>query len=96
MDEHEHDLQALFQYADQFAGWLAQDATRWEEIAPHLMVVNQAAKEQDILLWTQGYQSALVLQAVAAQAGFSGMAGVFERAARRFVVLLQSAGAGVN
>ncbi len=92
----EQDLQALFQYADQFAAWLAQDAKRWEEIAPHLIVVNQAAKEQDNLLWTQGYQSALVLQAVAAQAGFLGMAGVFERTAHRFAFLLQAAGVGVN
>ncbi len=96
MDEHEHDLQALFQYADQFADWLAQDIERWEEIAPHLIMDNQATKEQDSLVWTQGYQSALVLQAVAARAGFSGMAGMFERTAHRFALLLQAADVGMN
>ncbi len=94
--DRDRELQELLQYAEQFSTWLAQHEHVWDEVMPHLAVLDQAIREHNVLLWMQAYQSALVLRSVAAQAGFSEMAEVFGRAARRLACWVQASGVGVN
>jgi hypothetical protein len=96
VDGDHQELAALLQCVERFVMWLSEHRDLWNEVEPHLIVVMSASRVPDVTLWMQGYRSAMVLQAVAIQAGMPDMAEMFGRRARCFVNWLQMAGMGMN
>jgi hypothetical protein len=96
MEEWNMVREGLLYWVEEFARWVAEDR-RWEELAGHVVVAQEALWACDVGMWQQGRQSALALQRAAIQAASPDVAAVFGEIASMFARWLESdSAAGLN